>query len=73
MEDYMEEQPIIEGEDLLRIYNDIEGYTGRYACLNYDMNAVSPTGEEVHFIRGTLVQIYPYINEEAIEDDKWNG
>lgn len=69
----MNDTPIIEGEDLLRIYNDIEGYTGRYACLNYDMTAVSPTGEEVHFIRGTLVQIYPYMSDEAVEDDKWNG
>ena len=69
----MNDTPIIEGEDLLRIYSEVNSYTGKYACLNYDMDTVSPTGEMVHFIKGTLVQIYPYMENEPVEDDKWNG
>jgi len=69
----MNDTPIIAGEDLLRIYSEVEGFTGKYACLAYDMEATSPSGERIGFVRGTLVQIYPYMVSEAVDPDKWNG
>lgn len=69
----MESIPIIAGEDLLNIYNNINSFNNTYACLSFDIDASSSNNEIIHFKKGTLVKIYTDLLDESVEKDKWNG
>ena len=58
-------------EDLVRIYQQIDYYNGRYAVLTRDIDFTN-YGIHYHFIKGTLVFVYCTLENTRTSDTKSN-